>query len=295
MHIKDELKELDHIIKKIDSNLFIWVLMKFANKFENEFDDLLEKKIDNQNSIFNKTLEIIKNCETLTNIRGKVLLLIFDLNIDIRTKKYFLNELIHDQPDLDLLRYLRAIKNDKRLADFIFYDINKNGRIFKSRTLDIDCKNLLIASSDKNIFHKHELTNFYSNNMQILVNFYLTDRYLRGKRVESIFNKHFSKLESIKKISKTIIEKNIKNNEFAEWMYSYIEKNIIDNNELTSNINYTPHTLEEKKSFVLHQLDIWFLLDEDRYNEALKKIQRAWHKKNHDARKRIAKLDTIKK
>lgn len=278
MYIKDELKELDHIIKKIDSNLFIWVLMKFANKFKNEFNDLLEKEIDNQNSIFNKTLEIIKNCGTLTDVKGKVLLLIFDLNIDIRTKKHFLNELIHDQPNHELLRYLKAIKNDKRLADFIFYDINQKDRIFKYRTLDIDYKNLLIAGSDKNIFYKHELTNFYSNNMQILVNFYLTDRYLRGKRVQSIFDKHFRELESIKKISKTVIEKNIKNNEFAEWMYSYIEKNIIDNNELTSNTNYTPHNLEEKKSFVLHQLDIWSLLDEDRYNKTLKKIQIAWHK-----------------
>ena len=290
MRSKDELKELEGYFKKVNLNFSIWVLIKILDRFESEVEIFLKENIDSNKSIFQISIGIIKDCEDLDQIRSKALLLLFDLNIEFKTKLQFLKELVHEQPDASLMRSLNAIKKDKRLADFIFYNINQDGKILKYRENPQDLESLLVEKNNKTIFYKHELLSFYYNNTPILVNLYLTDKYVRKRRFESNFNKFFKSLNSIKKESKTIIGKNVENNAFIEWLYTYTEKNIINNNELTLNINYTPHTLEERKNLLLHQLDVWSELDKERYAIALNKIQSNWHKKNHDDRKRNKKF-----
>ena len=291
MSSKDELKELEVHFKKVNPNLSIWLLMNILYRFESEVKISPNKNIDSDKCILQISINMIQDCEDLNQVRSKALLLFFNLNIELKTKTQFLKELVHDQPDISLMRSLKAIKEDKRLADFIFYNINKDGKILKYRKVSQDLEKLLVGKNNKYIFYKDELVSFYSTNTPILVNLYLTDKYLRKRSFEKNFNNLFKTLDSIKKESKTVIGKNIENNAFIAWLYTYVEKNIINNNELTLNINYTPHTLEERKNLLIHQLDVWCELDKERYTMALKKIQSTWHKKIHDDRRRKEKTE----
>lgn len=329
---KSELKELEVYLKKIDSNLFIWVICKIMMRFKNEFVDR------SRNTIFSNTLKIIENCETLTDVKGKALLLLLDLKIDRKEKIEFLNELRYDTPNSDLLRQLKIIQGNKRLSDFIYYNLNSKITIKFNKErptgieslitenykhIDVDIDELLLGrtsehervddllvdeittnhdiksnqnlentkthlSNKKPIFSRDELVYFYSNNTSLLVNLELIYKFLRKKNYTYDFNSHMRTFEDIRKKSQTIIGKKIKNNDFASWLYSYIEKNIV-NCEISYNIHYVPSNDEERTNLMLHQLDIWFLLDESRYDQSLKRIQLAWNKKEFDKRKRVEK------
>jgi len=323
MSSKSELKELESYLKKIDPNFFIWVIFKIMIRFKNEFPNTTK------NNIFSKILKIIENCETLTDVKGRALLLILDLKIDRKSKIEFLNELRYDTPNSDLLRQLKIIQSNKRLSDFIYYKLDnkvdiKNNKMEKTvsellignhdeemsvnelllgtrskykkvrdiRSCEKSIQNLEFIetnlSNKKTIFYKDELVYFYSNNTSLLVNLELIDKFLCKQSYNYAFNYHMRTFEEIQKKSQTIIGKKIKNNDFAAWLYSYIEKNIV-NCELSCNINYIPSNDQERTNLMLHQLDIWYLLDESRFDQFLKKTQSAWNKKIFDGRKRAAK------
>ncbi|MCS4298901.1 MULTISPECIES: hypothetical protein [Acinetobacter] len=289
MSKKDELKELEASIKKIDPNLSIWVMMKFMRKFRNELGNQLKINLNNS-SIFQILLTTIHACEKNEDAKSKALLLILDLEINHQTKLRYIHELINEYPTQNLVRILKAINNNTRLSDFIYYNISP----IYSNLIEINKKfNLddLIARepSKELVFHSNELIQTYSNNTSLLANLVLMSLYFEKENYESTFNLYFKKLEIIKKKSKTIIERNLNKEGFTEWLFSYIEKNII-HGEMTQNTDYTPYTSEEKTNFMLHQLDLWYLLDEEKYDKVLKKVQLAWHKKTHDARKRASKL-----
>ncbi|MCH7329019.1 hypothetical protein [Acinetobacter modestus] len=284
MKTTEELKELETGLKKIDINLSIWIMIRFMCNFRKDFDLLFKKPIH----VPNEVIYIIRQCETLIDIRKKVTLLILDLPIDLRYKKDYLKELNLENPDSELKRILKIIHNDKRLADFIYYNLEYESHIKFNPLLGTT------ISRKKIIFHEDELIRYYSNNSPLQANFNLVDLYIRENNYKKSFNNLFRELNNIKKISKTVIGNNIENKEFSEWLFEYIEKNIILAS-MTSNTTYVPYTSEERKNFMLHQLDVWYLLDPNRYDQVLKKIQSAWHKKAHDARKRSLKLNSIRK
>ncbi|CAM4160001.1 hypothetical protein [Acinetobacter pragensis] len=327
MHSKSELKELEQSVKKLDLNLFVWVIARTAIEFDNEIDGLTK------NRIFNFVLKIIEDCETLIDIKRRALLLIFNLEISKKEKIEFLNKLCYEIPHSDLIRQLKIINNNKRLASFIYYnlnpDINIEHNLNKSTDLEslishnfinIDLNELIVDNSstyvnhrkftekntnqyvkenknlkpiknksfNKEIFNKGELVYFHGNNTSLLVNLELIDKFLRGKDYTYAFNAFMLTFNEIQKKSRTAIDKNMENNSFSIWLYTYIEKNII-NCEINNNINYVPSNDEERINLMLHQLDIWFLLDESRHKETLRRIQLAWNKKKFDHRKREEK------
>lgn len=296
MSSKDEVKELESIINSFDSELSIWLLLKLIDRFENELQDLL-RPINTHENLLSLKFDhlysskqasiLVKQCESLKNVKSKSLLILLDLEIDIKIKKSFLKEIKHDNPDFEIVRILKIIEKDKRLAHFINYLSIKENNLFVRSLLGSN----RIQSKDqiKNIFDQNELVCFYSNNTPLLVNLNFTIQYLNKENYEQFFKDCFNKMKYIQKKSNTVIDKNIKNKEFSDWLFNYIEKNIIDD-EMTSNTTYTPYTSEEKVNFMLHQLDLWCILDEDRYDQVLKRIQAAWHKKTHDERKRKTKL-----
>lgn len=290
MHLKNELKELEGLFKKFDQNLFIWFLIELFHNFETECYDYLNKNLSSSESTFNTLINMLKDCEDLNQVKSKSLFFFSKLDLDHNTKQNFLNNVIYDPPNTSLTRHLKMIQTDRRLADFIFFNINEGGYILKYAEAPMDLEGLIETNNNKNIFYKDELINFYSNNSAILVNLYIAFKFSTGKPYEERFYDLIKEFESIKKLSKTVIGKNIENDIFFEWLYNYIEKNIINNNEITYNIKYTPHTVKEKKNLLLHQLDVWAILDSKRYATVLAKIQSAWHKKTHDDRKRKAKL-----
>lgn len=329
MHSKSELKELEQSVKKLDLNLFVWVIARTAIEFDNEIDGL------RKNGSFNFVLKIIEDCETLIDVKRRALLLIFNLEISKKEKIDFLNKLCYEIPHSDLVRQLKIINSNKRLASFIYYNLNPDITIKHNLNkptgleslishdfINIDLNELIVDQSstytyanhrnfsekntnqyvkenqnlepiknksfNKEIFHKGELVYFYGNNTSLLVNLELIDRFLIGKDYTYSFNAFMRTFNEIQKKSRTAIDKNMENNSFSIWLYTYIEKNII-NCEIVNNINYVPSNDEERINLMLHQLDIWFLLDESRYKETLRRIQLAWNKKKFDHRKREEK------
>lgn len=87
MRSKDELKELEGYFKKVNLNFSIWVLIKILYRFESEVEMFLKENIDSNKSIFQISIDIIKDCEDLNQIRSKAVLLLFNLNIEFK-KKY---------------------------------------------------------------------------------------------------------------------------------------------------------------------------------------------------------------
>ena len=282
MSKKDPLKELETSIKKIDPNLSIWVMMRVINKF----GSLIFKRKFKSRDVFYKTLSIIEKCENIDNIKDEVLLLFSYLEIDTKDKKTYLNIIFLEKPESNLTRILKVINNDKRLSDFIYYYLRPVPPITNRINKKIKPDDLIAKNT---IFDSNELIQTYSNNTPLLANLFLTDLFFRRVDYENTFSTHFKEFMNIKNKSKTIIERNLKKEGFSEWLFNYIEKNII-HGEMTQNTDYSPYTPEEKTNFMLHQLDLWYLLDEERYDETLKKIQSAWNKKTHDARKRASKL-----
>jgi len=326
MSSTSELKELERYIKKIDSNLFIWVIFKIMKMYRNT----------SKSNIYISVLNIVENCSTLTDIKNKAMLLIFDLKISQKEKIDLLNEIHYDTPSSEFLRQLKIIQSNKRLSDFIYYNLNSNITIESNQKRpkgiesliaenhkDIAINELLIGgttkcesiynmhtdekltsnhtdntqnlktvethlSNKKTIFHQDELVYFYNNNTSLLVNLELTDKYLHEGSYSYSFNSYMRTFEEIQKKSRTIIGQNIKKHDFANWLHSYIEKNII-NCEIPYNIDYVPSNDEERTNLMLHQIDIWYLLDESRFDYFLKKTQSAWNKKTFDERKRALK------
>lgn len=287
MNQKDELRELELIINKFNPDLYIWVILKFIYRYSYMYSDTLNAK--------DITLSFIEKCETNDDVKSKLLLLIFDLNIDKKSKIRYLQEILHEKPENNLLKILKIIRENKRLADYFYYNLDNNYN--KNRSISKLINDIIISKNEKNqkepIFTHNEsyseLLYFYSNSTPIFINAHLTDRYINKKIYDAPFNNFYYTIKTITKKSNTIIYKNLEKEGFAEWLFNYIEKNIIYS-DMTQNTHYSPYNLEERTNFMLHQLDFWYLLDEKRYDKVLKKIQTAWHKRTYDARKRASKL-----
>lgn len=292
MKSPDELKEIEALLKTIDINLYIWVIIKIFNKFQSDFEFLFERKIN----YFDETLNIIQRCETLIDVKKELTRLILVLPTDLSLKKKFLKELPFLYPNAEFRTFLKKINSEKRLADFIYYSLDDSIDIsFNKRNNEKKLIELLIASPpQKVIFYNDELVYFYSNNSPLLANLYLVKKYIEQDNCKKFFNTYLTIFIQIKKQSKTIIENHIQNEEFSQWLFDYIEKNIIAS-EMSYRTTYIPYTIDERKSFMLHQLDLWYTLDIRRYHQVLKKIQSTWNKRSHDARKRSLRLDSMKK
>jgi hypothetical protein len=63
--------------------------------------------------------------------------------------------------------------------------------------------------------------------------------------------------------------------QLTEWLFDYISRKV--------DIEHIPHTLEEK-SFIISQLNFWYLISPDAYNQILKRIQSSWNKREFDKR-----------
>lgn len=291
MKSPDELKEIEVLLNKIDINLYIWVTIKTFNKFQRDSEILFGRKI----YYFNETLKVIQRCETLIDVKKELTTLILGLPTDLSLKKKFLKELPFEYPYAEFRTSLKKIHSEKRLADFIYYFLDHSIDIPSNKNNNKQLTELLIASPQKKvIFYNDELVYFYSNNSPLLANLYLVEKYIEQNNCKKFFNTYLTIFIQIKKQSKTIIENHIQNKEFSQWLFDYIEKNIIAS-EMSYRTTYIPYTIDERKSFMLHQLDLWYTLDIRRYHQVLKKIQSTWNKRSHDARKRSLRLDSMKK
>lgn len=201
--------------------------------------------------------------------------------------------------DIELRRILKIIDEDKRFANFylIHTDNNDDDLLRINARLKAHYIKLLLEQisrqetnsgtqkimSDVYPILNNAIIKCYKININLIANYKIILSLELNKNLTSLPANFIEEFENIsnqyihmKKISKIILERNLSNPEFCEWLYDYINRKV----DLDS--VYTPMNTKEKKELALYQLDYWYSINYDAYLNVLKKIQSSWNKRKFD-------------
>lgn len=279
------------------------------------------KKIDHPKRIidrkpisFNK--EIVKDVENLTSLKevrrititNITRLIEQNIRIELDREEVFQKLIEYMETNIDIIfdqklrRFLNLIEDDKSLA--YFYELKT------SFYLDEEKKNIIKQFNEiEKLEDSESIGDLYSflprlpaaldfNTVNIRANKNILSE-IDYEELTSISRGHFLLFEytledynNIQKISKKIIKNKIADKHYTEWLFDYISRKV--------DIEHIPHTLEEKRSFIISQLNFWYLISPDAYNQILKRIQSSWNKREFDKRpkserKKIAKKSELPK
>ncbi|MDH0032952.1 MULTISPECIES: hypothetical protein [unclassified Acinetobacter] len=257
-------------------------------------------------------LEQIKNITSLKEVRQITMIntmkLVHGLSTEWEQEQTFKEILDYMDSKLDIIfdqrlrRFLELIEDDKYLA--YFHEIKTNCY------LDDEKENIIKQFNEiEKLEDSDSIVDLYNFLPQLPKDLYFNTANIRAnknitlemahKELTSISQHHVRLFENtlntysnIHKISKNIIKSKLSNKDYIEWLFDYISRKV--------DIEHIPHTLKEKRSFIISQLNFWYLISPDAYNQVLKRIQSSWNKREFNKRpkserKKIAKKSELPK
>lgn len=259
---------------------------------------------------FNK--KIVKDVENLTSLKevrritvtNITKLIEENIRTELDREEFFMKLIEYMETYIDIIfderlrGFLNLIENDKSLA--YFYELKTSCNLEKEK------KNIIKQFEEiEEIEESESLGDLYSFLPLLPENLYFNTVNIRTNKniLSEIAYEKFNSISSyhvylfedileeynhIQKLSKNIIKNKISNKHYTEWLFDYICKKI--------NIKYNiPHTLEEKRGFIISQLNFWYLISPDAHNRVLKRIQSSWNKREFDRRPKSARKVIAKK